>query len=153
MNIDDAVDAVRTFHERISAPISQKPCLLPGDPRMAASIAEQLRKVSRSLTPAEIRGDVLASRAMMAIEELTEWLQAHVDDDLIAAADAWADRSYVLLGDAVAAGLPAAELFSEVHRSNMTKEPSPNESGKAVKGPSYLPPDLKPILEASGKGD
>jgi predicted HAD superfamily Cof-like phosphohydrolase len=57
---------------------------------------------------------------MMAIEEFIEWLQAHVDDDLIAAADAWADRSYVLVGDVVAAGLPAAELHSEVHRSAAT---------------------------------
>ncbi len=55
----------------------------------------------------------------------------------MSAADAWADRAYVLFGDAVAAGLPAAELFAEVHRSNMTKEPDSAGTGKAVKRPAY----------------
>ena len=85
----------------------------------------------------------------MAIEELAEWLLAHVNDDLIAAADAWADRAYVLLGDAVAAGLPAAELFAEVHASNMTKELVADGTGKARKGAAYRPPELAAILKSA----
>ena len=85
----------------------------------------------------------------MAIEELVEWLLAHARGDLIAAADAWADRAYVLFGDAVAAGLPAAELFAEVHRSNMTKELVADGSGRARKGAAYRPPELAAILKSA----
>ena len=88
-------------------------------------------------------------RAAMAIEELAEWLLAHANGDLVAAADAWADRAYVLFGDAVAAGLPAAELFAEVHRSNMTKELVADGTGKARKGAAYRPPELAAILESA----
>jgi len=84
------------------------------------------------------------------LEELAEWIQAHANDNLVAAADAWADRAYVLFGDAVAAGLPAATLFAEVHRSNLTKEPVASGSGKARKAPGYTPPDLRTILRAAG---
>lgn len=83
----------------------------------------------------------------MAMEELAEWLQAHVNGDVVGAADAWADRAYVLFGDVVAAGLPAAALFDEVHRSNMTKQPDPRRTGKAIKGLGYEPPDLRSILQ------
>jgi predicted HAD superfamily Cof-like phosphohydrolase len=63
----------------------------------------------------------------------------------IAAADAWADRAYILFGDAVAVGLPAEKLFAEVHRSNM-KEPDSAGSGKAVKGANYEPPRIADAL-------
>lgn len=82
-------------------------------------------------------GDVLLQRAAMALEELAEWLSAHANGDLVAAADAWADRVYVLFGDAVAAGLPAADLFAEVHRSNMTEELDSAGTGKPVKALSW----------------
>jgi len=146
MQIDDAIQAVRAFHERTASPIADRPRLLPGGKVGAEVLARQLLAIK-----AEIRADgdnLLLQRAAMAIEELAEWLQAHAEGNLVAAADAWADRAYVLFGDAVAAGLPAAPLFTEVHRSNMTKEPVAGESGKARKGPGYTPPDLAAILAA-----
>jgi hypothetical protein len=45
-------------------------------------------------------------RTCLLLEELAEWLSAHARRDLVATADAWADRTWVLFGDA--AGLPAA---------------------------------------------
>lgn len=146
MQIDDAIQAVRAFHERTASPIADGPRLLPGGKVGAEALARQLLAIK-----AEIQADgdqLLLQRAAMAIEELAEWLQAHAKGDLVAAADAWADRAYVLFGDAVAAGLPAAALFAEVHRSNMTKEPVACGSGKARKGPGYTPPDLGTILAA-----
>jgi len=146
MQLDDAIQAVRTFHEKTASPIADHPRLLPGGKDRAEALARQLLAIK-----AEIRADgddLLLQRAAMVIEELAEWLQAHADGELVAAADAWADRAYVLFGDAVAAGLPAAALFAEVHRSNMTKEPVAGGSGKARKGPGYLPPDLGTILVA-----
>ena len=146
MQIDDAIQAVRLFHSKTASPIADHPRLLPGRNDRAEALARQLLAVKSEI---QAGGDqLLLQRAAMAIEELAEWLQAHAEGDLVAAADAWADRAYVLFGDAVAAGLPAAALFAEVHRSNMTKEPVAGESGKARKGPGYTPPDLAAILAA-----
>lgn len=144
MQIDDAIQAVRIFHERTASPIADHPRFLPGGKDRAEALARQLLVVKSEI---QADGDnLLLQRAAMAIEELAEWLQAHAKGDLIAAADAWADRAYVLFGDAVAAGLPAATLFAEVHRSNMTKDPVAGESGKARKGPGYTPPNLQKVL-------
>jgi predicted HAD superfamily Cof-like phosphohydrolase len=148
MQLDDAIQAVRTFHERTASPIADRPRLLPGRKAQAEALARQLLVIKAEICA---DGDPLLQRAAMAIEELAEWLQAHAEGDLVAAADAWADRAYVLFGDAVAAGLPAAALFAEVHRSNMTKEPVAGESGKARKGHGYTPPDLETILVADAQ--
>lgn len=147
MQIDSALDNVREFHQKMRAPISRSPRLFPGNATMAGVIAARLHTFAdETSSVAASSGDMLLARAAMAMEELAEWLSAHGRGDLIAAADAWADRAYVLLGDAVAAGLPAEKLFAEVHRSNMTKEPDSAGSGKAVKGASYNPPRIADVL-------
>ncbi|HQU43501.1 MAG TPA: hypothetical protein PK867_11865 [Pirellulales bacterium] len=84
-------------------------------------------------------------RTALALEELGEWLSAHHRGDLVAAADGWADRAYVLFGDAVTAGLPTSLIFDEVHRSNLSKEP--HASGKPCKGSGYCPPDIRGVLQ------
>lgn len=150
MHVNSALDDVREFHKKMRAPISRSPRLLPGNATTAGATAVRLQAFAdEAVSMAAESGDVLLSRAAMAIEELAEWLTAHADGDLAAAADAWADRAYVLFGDAVAAGLPAEKLFAEVHRSNMTKEPDSAGSGKAVKGTSYEPPRIDDILSDS----
>jgi predicted HAD superfamily Cof-like phosphohydrolase len=148
MKIDDAVAAVRDFHMGTGSPVAEQPRLLPGDQLVAKTLAGQLSSLLAGINAAD--DDVLLQRAAMAIEELAEWLEAHANGDLVAAADAWADRAYVLLGDAVAAGLPAADLFAEVHRSNMTKKPVADGTGKARKGHGYSPPNLVAILKSAG---
>jgi predicted HAD superfamily Cof-like phosphohydrolase len=87
VQVNDAFATVRDFHGKMSAPVADRPRLLPCDPKAAQNLA---------------------------------------------------------------AGLPAAELFSEVHRSNMTKEPVAGGAGKVRQGPGYAPPDLAPILVAAG---
>jgi len=83
----------------------------------------------------------------MAIEELGEWLSAHGTGDLAAAADALGDRLFILLGDAVATGLPLPEIFERVYDSNSTKlKGVTNGLGKAVKGPGYVAPDLAQLV-------
>jgi len=147
MQIDSALDDVREFHKKMSAPISRSPRLLPGNAATAGAIAARLQVFAdeTALIAAE-SDDVLIARAAVAMEELAEWLTAHEHSDRIAAADAWADRAYVLFGDAVTAGLPAEKLFAEVHRSNMTKEPDSAGSGKAIKGATYEPPQIAEVL-------
>ena len=71
--------------------------------------------------------------------------------DVLGAADASGDLEVVVLGNYVAMGLPAQEIFDEIHRSNMSKlgadgKPLLREDGKFLKGPFYSPPKLTPIL-------
>jgi hypothetical protein len=97
--------------------------------------------------------DSLLSRAALAVEELGEWLAANGQGDLLAAGDALGDRMYVLIGDAVASGLPLDLIFEAVHESNVTKLPLVQTGfGRAVRGPSYFPPDIATALEAQALG-
>jgi predicted HAD superfamily Cof-like phosphohydrolase len=94
---------------------------------------------------------VKAIRCALIEEEAAEFRAALEEGDLVAVADAVADLLYVVYGAALTFGIPAAEVFAEVHRSNMTKLgedglPIYREDGKVLKGPHYSPPDLAPIL-------
>jgi predicted HAD superfamily Cof-like phosphohydrolase len=135
---------VRTFHQHVGAPVSDVPRLLECDKESASTLASDIRHLisNRSNTST----DQLTLRTHLALEELAEWLEAHVAGDIIEAADAWADRAYVLFGDAVVSGLPASQLFQEVHRSNMSKS-AVGQTGKGKKGASYQPPNIRPLLE------
>ena len=62
------------------------------------------------------------------------------------------DLQYVLSGAAVALGLDIQTAFIRVHNSNMSKlgedgKPVYREDGKVIKGPDYLPPNLKDLVE------
>ena len=54
-------------------------------------------------------------------EEWSELSVALFSGDIVETADALADMLYVLLGTAVTCGIDLGPVFTEVHRSNMTK--------------------------------
>ncbi len=61
-----------------------------------------------------------------------------------------ADVQYVLSGTSISFGLPASEVFSRVHVSNMSKlgpdgKPLLRDDGKVLKGPHYHPPVLEDL--------
>lgn len=87
-------------------------------------------------------------RVSLIQEELDELDLALSTHDLVEAADAIADLLYVVLGTAVACGIKIQPIWDEVHRSNMTKfiDGHKNADGKWVKGPSYTPANLGPII-------
>jgi predicted HAD superfamily Cof-like phosphohydrolase len=70
--------------------------------------------------------------------------------NLVEAYDATLDLEVVVRGNGVAMGVDPEPGWEEVHRSNMTKfiDGFRREDGKWVKGPSYSPANLGPILEA-----
>lgn len=70
------------------------------------------------------------------------------EPDAVLTADAIADLLYVVLGTATAIGLDITPIFQEVHRSNMTKfiDGHRRADGKWIKGPSYEPANIQPIL-------
>jgi predicted HAD superfamily Cof-like phosphohydrolase len=147
VSLDDALAKVRQFHGHIGAPVAERPCLLKCETFVTARFATQLLEWSllASSCGAETDNQLLL-RLGMALEELSEWLFAHGRGNLAAVADAWTDRLYVLLGDAVVTGLPAESLFAEIHRSNLTKEAQTDWPGKALKGTDYQPPDIQAVL-------
>lgn len=72
--------------------------------------------------------------------------------DLIEVADALADINYVSAGAAICYGIDMEPVDEEVQRSNMSKfiDGYRDENGKWIKGPSYTPVNLEPILKAQG---
>ena len=86
-------------------------------------------------------------------EEVDELKAAWESGNIIEVADALADIHYVVMGTVLEFGLQDkyAEIFSEVHRSNMSKldengEPIYREDGKVIKSDLYTGPDISKIL-------
>lgn len=150
LTLAECIYMVRQFHIQIKAPVAAGPpqLLITSDPGRVRDYSERLIGLSKELAEAA-NGfqDQLLSRAAMAVEELSEWLDAHAENDYVAAADSLADRFYVLLGDAVATGFPLGPLFAEVDRSNKTKLIFVQSGhGKGVKGSDYDRPDIARVL-------
>ncbi len=102
---------------------------------------------------ADVPRDEFEVRIRLFEEELAEYRKAVEAKDLVAVADALTDMLYILLGTYVTHGLQdvAAELFDEVHRSNMSKldghgRPIHREDGKVLKSDGFSQPDLEAIL-------
>ncbi len=124
LSLTTCVGLVRGFHEQIRAPIAATPQTLKCDPASALIYSDRLVQLSKEVADAANgTTDVLLSRVAMTLEEIGEWLAANGQGDLAAAADALGDRLYLLLGDAVATGLPLARIFKAVHESNVSKLP------------------------------
>ena len=85
-------------------------------------------------------------------EELNELEVAMKTKNLKEIADALADILYVTYGAGYAYGINLDKCFKEVQRANMSKlgkdgKPIYNEKGKVMKGPNYLEPNLKQLVE------
>ena len=114
--------AVKKFHKTFGLPVANKPKVL--------SIEAKNR------------------RRKLMTEELLELIDAMMIEDLTSIADGICDLLYVVYGTAVEAGLDIKPLFTEVHRSNMTKVGgSLNEFGKWIKPETYDPPHLEPLIK------
>ena len=97
--------------------------------------------------------EVISLRLKLHREEAIEELdQAYCSSDIVAIADSIADSLVVILGTAVACGIEIEPIFDEVMRSNMTKfiDGYRRPDGKWIKGPSYEPANIQPLLEQQG---
>lgn len=101
--------------------------------------------------PILLTGNRLKLRCDLITEENSELCASpSVTEEL----DAVTDLLYVVLGSALACGFSNEQIlaaFTEVHRSNMSKfiDGHRREDGKWIKGPSYSPANLGPILEGA----
>ena len=147
--MDHLIESVSLFHSQIGAPVRQQPSLLPCCPDQAAQISRELYEMIQRYEQFKPGKSEFLLRLLMAVEELAEWAEAHATQDLVAAADAWGDRMYLLIGDAVSCGLPAGYVFEEVHRSNMTKTAGGTSgNGKGIKAEDFEDPRLGELLRA-----
>jgi predicted HAD superfamily Cof-like phosphohydrolase len=85
-------------------------------------------------------------------EEVVEIEEAIRREDLADIADGIVDLIYFVLGLAAAFGLPWEELWQEVQRANMEKQPGSTERAKldAVKPEGWEPPKIESILRRYG---
>ena len=86
-------------------------------------------------------------------EENEEYLEAAKNGDLVEIADALGDMLYILCGTLNAHGLQSIieEVFTEIHRSNMSKldengKPIYREDGKVMKSNRYFKPNIAAII-------
>lgn len=118
----DMFQAVLDFHRKFGANIGEKPGFPPEH--------------------------TAALRFTLIEEELEEFKEAVGQRDIVKAADALADLTYVVLGTAVTLGIDLRPVFAEVHRTNMAKEGgATREDGKILKPPGWKPPEIAPLLE------
>lgn len=122
-------EMVREFHEKAGALINTKP----------TCVDEMTRALRWGLIKEELDelGVAFGSEPPAYTANITE------------IADALGDLLYVVLGTAVSCGIDIEPIFHEIHRSNMTKfvDGHRRSDGKWIKGPSYTPANLKPLLE------
>lgn len=92
-------------------------------------------------------------RTNLIEEEVTvELIPALDSGNIVEIADAIADSIVVLIGTALAYGIPLKQVWKEVHRSNMAKmQPDGTvkrrADGKILKPEGWTPPDIKSIIE------
>ena len=86
-------------------------------------------------------------------EENEEYQEACKAGDMVEIADALGDMMYILYGSICKHGLQhkIADIFDEIHRSNMSKldsngKPIYREDGKVLKSDQYFRPDIKKYL-------
>lgn len=92
-------------------------------------------------------------RIDLVSEEVRELLEAIEQNDFIGIADGIADVLVVVVGTALAYGVPVGLVFDVAHDNNMTKIDLAtgmcikNEAGKILKPEGFVPADFKEPLE------
>jgi len=104
---------------------------------------------------AEVPEQLYELRHRLMHEENEEYIEACREGNITNIADALGDKLYILLGTIITHGLQykIAEVFEEIHRSNMSKldgdgKPIYREDGKIMKSELYFKPDIEKILRA-----
>lgn len=89
----------------------------------------------------------------LAQEELEEYMDAVIVDDLVEVLDSLVDQAYILFGTVNAHGLAEKFLkaFDLVHENNMSKLDKDgnvlkNEFGKVIKPEGFIPVDLTKLF-------
>ena len=99
------------------------------------------------VSPAIPDEEIIKLRVNLIEEEYDELMDAIRMGNLIEIADACADLVVVVVGTAIAYGIPFSDVWDEVHRTNMAKVSGPvREDGKRLKPEGWTPPNIARIL-------
>jgi len=110
-------------------------------------------KLLNSDTPGLLTRRKLFERVEFLTEELEEFKQGVMTQDLAMQADALVDLVYVALGTAIMLGLPWETLWDDVQRANMEKVRGVgkrNHLVDCIKPPGWVPPHTMMILVEAG---
>jgi predicted HAD superfamily Cof-like phosphohydrolase len=126
--LDLPQQAVLKFHLAFGHPVNDRSWSQKNLQLRQKLIAEEAQEVSEAID--EFTGDAASKE--------------HIIKEL-------ADLLYVIYGTAVVLGVDLQEAFDRVHASNMSKlgpngKPLYRADGKVLKGPNYLPPNLKDLV-------
>lgn len=108
-----------------------------------------------SPVPADLSIDLAAMRLNLLEEEMDEYTTAVCANDLTEVFDALLDIIYIAVGTGLAYGLPMADGWNEVHRSNMAKLHNgvavKRADGKILKPKGWVGPQLKALIRDEQK--
>ena len=90
--------------------------------------------------------DILKKRLAFINEEIREFREAVTTGNRAEILKELCDVLYMLIGFGVCYGLPVDEGFKRAHASNMSKSPTDDPDGKAIKGPGYFKADLRDLF-------
>jgi len=157
MRSETITDKVREFHEAFGHPSDRKPNL-----GKAEDAKEDLEEIAEALDFMAVNLKDLAAkrgkneallRLQLIVEEVGELASALADEDMVEVLDALTDIDVVVAGAWLTFGLDKVQDVAqeEVHRSNMSKlgsdgKPVLHDSGRILKGPNYVRPDLERFL-------
>ena len=124
----EQIKMVVEFHEKFLQDMKTEPSLLP-------------------LAEARLR-------YTLGQEELDEYMEAAVDNDIVETLDSFADQLYILIGSIVKHGMQdmIVPAFKLVHENNMRKlgpdgKPIFREDGKIIKPEGFEKVELKTLFE------
>lgn len=124
----EQIKMVVEFHEKFLQEMKTEPSLLP-------------------LTEARLR-------YALGQEELDEYMEAAVNNDIVETLDSFADQLYILIGSIVKHGMQDMIIpaFKLVHENNMRKlgpdgKPIFREDGKIIKPEGFEKVELKTLFE------
>jgi predicted HAD superfamily Cof-like phosphohydrolase len=109
--------------------------------------------VPHAVRPSFLDAKTHEFRVKFMQEELTEFCEAAMSDNMEDMADALVDLVYVALGTAHMMGLPWDKLWDEVQRANMSKQRAATAGDSkrgtsldVIKPPGWTAPNHKPAL-------
>lgn len=148
-------EQVKAFHVAFKLPVGIRPGLAPFADKERTLMLPHLRNCIQTLeSTCKIEGTVglRALRIKLLLEEVAEYVQAEVDNDIIAISDALTDIHYIAAGTEVAYGIPGEAVFNYIHANNMSKlgpdgNPIYRADGKVIKPDNWVAPDVAKFLE------
>jgi hypothetical protein len=103
--------------------------------------------------PMHLKTSMLDDRIVLMREELEEFIEGALEQDMAKMADALVDLVYVAKGTAVQLGLPWCELMNDVHDANMRKQRGQTKRAQKVdvcKPAGWIGPRTMELLVDAG---